>query len=158
MAEGDGNVRFEVVDPASPEAIATIGRYLEELATRFPDGFDPAAGGQPDLEALRPPAGAFLVGRLDDRIVACGGVQRLDEETAEVKRMWVDPECRGQRLGSTLLGRLEEEASAAGRTRIVLDTNGTLTEAIALYERAGYAPVPRYNDNPYAEHWFAKSL
>ena len=39
-----------------------------------------------------------------------------------------------------------------------LDTNGTLVEAIAMYERAGYHHIERYNDNPYAQAWFEKSL
>ena len=42
--------------------------------------------------------------------------------------------------------------------RVVLDTNETLDEAIAMYERAGYARIDRYNDNPYAHHWFGKSV
>jgi hypothetical protein len=41
---------------------------------------------------------------------------------------------------------------------VVLDTNGSLGEAIALYRRSGYRDIERYNDNPYAEHWFAKDL
>jgi hypothetical protein len=41
---------------------------------------------------------------------------------------------------------------------VVLDTNETLTEAISMYERAGYRPIERYNDNPDAQHWFAKDL
>lgn len=40
----------------------------------------------------------------------------------------------------------------------MLDTNETLVEAIAMYERAGYTPIERYNDNPYAHHWFTKHL
>ena len=49
-------------------------------------------------------------------------------------------------------------AQARGFTRIVLDTNGTLEEAIALYARAQYRRIARYNDNPYAQAWFAKDL
>ena len=41
---------------------------------------------------------------------------------------------------------------------MVLDTNGTLTEAIAMYERSGYSRIERYNDNPYAELFFEKHL
>jgi hypothetical protein len=41
---------------------------------------------------------------------------------------------------------------------VILDTNEVLTEAVAMYERAGYHRVERYNDNPYAHHWFAKAL
>ena len=39
-----------------------------------------------------------------------------------------------------------------------LETNGTLTEARALYESAGYEPIARFGDDPYAEHWFGKRL
>jgi hypothetical protein len=41
---------------------------------------------------------------------------------------------------------------------VQLDTNRTLVEARALYQRNGYREVPAYNDNPYADHWFAKRL
>jgi hypothetical protein len=45
-----------------------------------------------------------------------------------------------------------------GRAGVVLDTNATLREAIAMYERSGYHAIERYNDNPYAQRWFAKDL
>ena len=41
---------------------------------------------------------------------------------------------------------------------VILDTNESLTEAIAMYERAGYQAIERYNDNPYAHRWFARVL
>ena len=91
-------------------------------------------------------------------VVACGGLQRHSQTVGEVKRMWVDPEWRGCGLGVRLLVALEEEARRLGYREIYLDTNGTLTEAIAMYGRAGYRPIERYNSNPYAQAWFAKSL
>ena len=39
-----------------------------------------------------------------------------------------------------------------------LDTHSSLAEAIAMYERAGYHAIERYNDNPWARRWFAKDL
>jgi hypothetical protein len=45
-----------------------------------------------------------------------------------------------------------------GSHRVRLDTNGTLTEAIAMYERAGYRSIARYNDNPYAHAFFEKAI
>jgi GNAT superfamily N-acetyltransferase len=72
--------------------------------------------------------------------------------------MWIHPDWRGLGLGGRMLTRLEAVARTLGRTRVVLDTNETLTEAIAMYERAGYHPIERYSDNPYAHHWFAKDL
>ena len=67
-------------------------------------------------------------------------------------------EWRGAGLGSRMLRHLEAEAARLGHRRVVLDTNGTLLEAIAMYERAGYTHVERYNDNPYAQAWFEKVL
>jgi GNAT superfamily N-acetyltransferase len=70
----------------------------------------------------------------------------------------VHDDWRGAGLGSRMLRHLEDLARRLGHTRVVLDTNGTLLEAIAMYERAGYAHIERYNDNPYAEAWFEKPL
>ena len=72
--------------------------------------------------------------------------------------MWVHPDWRGAGLGSRLLRHLEALCAGLGHDRVVLDTNGTLDEAIAMYERAGYNPIERYNDNPYAQAWFVKAL
>ena len=72
--------------------------------------------------------------------------------------MWVADDWRGAGLGSRMLRELEALAARLGHTRIVLDTNGTLLEAIAMYGREGYAEIARYNDNPYAERWFEKAL
>ena len=152
-------VEAEVVDPASPPATTALQRYFDELDNRFRAGFDPVAGGGgEDLAALRRPNGTFIVVRSDDQIAACGGVQRIDARTGEIKRMWVDPSWRGLGLGQRLLARLETAAVDHGWRRVVLDTNETLSEAIRMYERAGYQPIERYNDNPYAHHWFAKDL
>lgn len=156
---GIGAASFEIVDPRSAVARSAVGRYFAELDARFPAGFDPEAGGaERDAAAMRAPSGAFVVVLLDGQVIGCGGVQRIDEHTAEIKRMWIDAGWRGSGLGRRLLTRLEEVAGELGHTRVVLDTNATLTEAIAMYERAGYAAIERYNDNPYAHRWFEKSL
>jgi DNA-binding MarR family transcriptional regulator/GNAT superfamily N-acetyltransferase len=152
-------VRIDVVDPRSPTARAALATYFAELDERFGSGFDPGDGGAAaDAAALRPPLGAFLVMSSDGRPVGCGGVQTIDARTAEIKRMWIDPAWRGLGLGRRMLERLEAAARGLARARIVLDTNETLTEAIAMYEQAGYRSIERYNDNPYAQRWFEKSL
>ena len=45
-----------------------------------------------------------------------------------------------------------------GLTTLRLDTNRALKEAHALYRKEGYREVDRFNDNPYADHWFEKRL
>ncbi len=152
------DVSFRVVDASSAEAVGVMRAYFGELDERFEGGF--AIGSALDDAGvwMNPPNGRFLVADRDGRVVGCGGVQRVDASTVEIKRMWVDASARGIGLGKRLLARLEAEAVALGAERAVLDTNRVLTEAIAMYTSAGYSPIERYNDNPYAHHWFAKPL
>ena len=151
-------VAIDLVDPRSSAARSALAKYFGELDDRFRSGFDPHDGGaDTDAAVLRPPDGAFVVMFSDHTPVGCGGLQRIDEHTGEIKRMWIHPDWRGLGLGHRLLARLEAVAGELGHTRIVLDTNETLLEAIVMYTRAGYHPIERYNDNPYAHHWFAKN-
>lgn len=152
------DIELRLVDPASPAARAAMQHYFDELASRFPAGFDPGDALDAAIASFAPPAGAFVVAQRGTNVLGCGAVQHLDGTTSEIKRMWVSPAARGAGLGRRLLAHLEGLALAAGRRVVVLDTNGSLTEAIAMYGRAGYAEVPAYNDNPYAEHWFRKTL
>ncbi|MCP2267469.1 GNAT family N-acetyltransferase [Promicromonospora thailandica] len=151
-------VHLRVVDPLDRAATAALGEYYAELGRRFPGGFDPGApeGG---ADALRAPRGAFLVATSDGVPVACGGVRLLGDATGEIKRMWVHPGWRGAGLGTRLLRALEDEARRLGCTRAVLDSNRVLTEALAMYGRAGYREIEPYSlDNPYADAFFEKPL
>jgi len=151
-------VTFTVVDVTSERAHWAMGQYFDELSRRFPHGFD-AEGAFDDAPiTLNPPHGLFVLASAGDDVVACGGIQFLDQETAEIKRMWVDPMRRGVGVGRRLLHQLETEVRDSGRARVILDTNDALTEAIAMYGRLGYTPIERYNDNPYATRWFEKSV
>lgn len=154
------DVVIEVVDAGAPAAVGAVERYVAELVERFPSGFDPGAPPASDeaTAPFRPPRGMFLVARRGEETVGCGAVQYLDGTTAEIKRMWVSAGARGLGLGRRLLAALEDVARDAGRTRVVLDTQETLVEARSLYRSAGYAEIERYNDNPYATHFFAKDL
>jgi GNAT superfamily N-acetyltransferase len=53
---------------------------------------------------------------------------------------------------------VEARARALGVTRLRLDTNRALTNAIAMYRTMGWTAIPAYNDNPYAHHWFEKPV
>ena len=151
-------IGFDVVDPRDESALDAMNAYFAELAVRFPGGFDPGDTLEADAPAMRRPTGSFIVARTDAVVVACGGVQRHDDTTAEIKRMWVHPDWRGEGLGRRMLARLEASITELGYTDVVLDTNDTLTEAISMYERAGYRSIEPYNDNPYARRWFTKPL
>lgn len=151
-------VRFDTVDPQSPEAIASMTAYFDELDRLFPEGFDPGDTLVADAPELRSPEGLFLLATSDGTTVACGGLRQLDPGIGEIKRMWVSDDWRGLGLGRRMLTELEDRSRAAGHHTVRLDTNSVLTEAITMYETAGYHSIERYNDNPFAKHWFEKSL
>jgi DNA-binding MarR family transcriptional regulator/GNAT superfamily N-acetyltransferase len=149
-------VTIEPVDPASPAARDVVGRYFAEIGRRF--GFDPSGETEKDTRLLVPPSGVFVVALSDGAPVACGGLQEIAPHVGELKRMWVHDDWRGAGLGSRLLRHLEDQARARGHRVARLDTNAALTEAIGMYQRAGYQPIERYSDNPWATHFFEKSL
>ena len=149
-------VTMEPADPASPEASACFDAYFRELEERFETGFDPALTVSADPEELVPPAGLFLIARLDGRAVGCGALKMKGPGLGEIKRMWVAPDARGLGIAQRLLEAIERNARQMGLDTLQLDTNRALREAHALYARNGYREIPRYNDNPYADHWFEK--
>jgi len=145
-------------DPDSPAARWCLGEYYRELDSRFDGGFDPGVKAYAGNDDARPPAGLFVIAWLDGRAVGCGSFFRRDGTAGEIKRMWVAPSARGMGVARRILGALEAAARAAGVAAVRLDTNASLKEAQALYRKAGYAEIARFNDNPYADHWFEKKL
>jgi DNA-binding MarR family transcriptional regulator/predicted GNAT family N-acyltransferase len=161
LAEADllvraATVTFTAVDPASPLARDVVGRYFAEIGRRF--GFDPAGETEKDTKLLVPPSGVFVVAASDGEPVACGGLHSIGPGVAELKRMWVHGDWRGAGLGSRLLRHLQDRARGGGHAAVRLDTNAALTEAISMYQRAGYRAIDPYNDNPWATHFFEKYL
>ena len=152
------DVDFATVDAGSTAARLAMSNYFAELDQRLAGGFRSGTALDDAATAFNPPAGMFVIATVDDALLGCGAITWLDDETGEVKRMWVDSTVRGVGLGTRLLHHLEGEVRATGRTRVVLDTNEALVEAIALYHRLGYRDIEPYNDNPHAHHWFEKSL
>lgn len=149
-------VAIEVADPASVESRACIGAYFRELQERFDAGFDPALTTSADPEELVPPAGVFVIARLDGEAVGCGALKVQGRRLGEIKRMWVAPSARGLGIAQKLLEALERQAVDMGLNTVRLDTNRALKEAQSMYLRNGYREIPAYNDNPYAHHWFEK--
>jgi ribosomal protein S18 acetylase RimI-like enzyme len=156
-------VCVEPCDPEHPHALVSLGAYFAELDERFEGGFDRERG-TPDAPAdLVPPAGLLLVATLRGEPVGCGvlrhhDVRRGRPRWSEIKRLWVVSSVRGLGLGRRLLVTLERRAEQAGARTVRLDTNRVLSEAIAMYRASGYREIERFNDNPYAHHWFEKEL
>lgn len=144
-------------DPDSPAARYCLERYFAELAVRFEAGYDPARGISAAPAELTPPRGYFVLATLNEAPVGCGAL-KCHADFGEIKRMWVASSARGLGLGTRILLYLEDLARQQGLPLLRLETNKALTEAQSLYRRNGYREVPAFNDEPYAHHWFEKTL
>jgi putative acetyltransferase len=129
-------VSIELEPFSAPESQALDRARQAEIVERY--GWDSEPGVKPAEHDLA----AFLVARdPGGRAVGCGGLRPLGDGAVEIKRMYVSPAARGAGLGRRLLSALESEARRLGFSVCRLETGDLQTEAIALYESAGYRPV-----------------
>ena len=145
-------------DPASADARWCLAHYFRELGERFEEPFEAARTLPADAADLIPPVGAFLVARFNSQPAGCGALKTLGPSVGEVMRMWVDRPHRGLGIGARILEELERQARDLGLRKVRLYTNRSLGEAKAMYRSHGYEEIARYNDDPYADHWFEKRL
>ncbi len=128
------HVSFE--SPDQPEVIALIAELDAYQDTLYP----PESRHSLDLHSLKQPNVIFVVARSDGgQAVGCGAVV-LGSGYGELKRMYVQPNCRGQGVANLVLGQLESEARARGCQLLKLETGPYQPQALALYRRSGYEP------------------
>jgi GNAT superfamily N-acetyltransferase len=93
------------------------------------------------------PAGALLLARAaDGTAIGCVGLRPMPDGCGEMKRLYVAPEARGLGLGRALMDAVVDQARRLGYRELRLDTLPTMTEAIAMYRRAGFTPIAPYYD------------
>lgn len=121
-----------------PDVQLLIAQLNAELHQRYPE---PGAL----VFSLHPQdivdgVGALLMAVRNGRPVGCGAFRIFDDEpsTAEIKRMFVVPSARGQKIGAAVLAELESRAATIGVRRFVLELGPRQPEAIHRYRRAGY--------------------
>ncbi|MBF6187037.1 MULTISPECIES: GNAT family N-acetyltransferase [Nocardia] len=135
-------MHFVQPEPTDP----IVDRLLLALAAEYSLRYGRTV--QQELEELRnyPHAslhaedGLLILAVEAGRPVASGGFRRLDAHTAELKRLWVEPDLRGHGFGKAILDHLERRITERGYTRIWLQTGPAQPEAVALYLSAGYTP------------------
>jgi len=85
-----------------------------------------------------------IIAYTDNIPVGCGCFKFYDEDTVEIKRMFVKKEERGKRIASQILTNLEYWAFDLGFKKAILETGVNQSEAITLYQKSGYEPIPNY--------------
>ncbi len=102
--------------------------------------------------------GEFVVGLLDDELVAMGALRRTDPQRAEIKRMRVAPNVQRRGFGRRILEHLEARATELGYTRLHLDTTAQQLAAQALYHSHGYRETAREQRERFELIFFEKTL
>jgi DNA-binding MarR family transcriptional regulator/ribosomal protein S18 acetylase RimI-like enzyme len=151
------SVRISDISDSSDMARWCLRQYAAELDDRFPSGYSESALLRPGELAVS--GGEFLVALEEpDFAVGCGVWQTLSAGVAEIRHVWISPDCRGLGLGRRLLSELEQRAGAQGHHTLRLGTNRALPEAAELYRSGGYHEIPPYSDAEYNQLNFEKVL
>lgn len=148
MQVADG-LSLAIEDANSADAQSLIQRLDADLHSRYPahaiHGFHP--------DEIADDKGAFVIARIGEAAIGCGAVRPLDPGVGEIKRMFVDPQMRGQGVARAILRKLEEASRDLGFKVVRLETGTLQPEAIRLYETRGYTKIPRfgeYADDPFS--------
>ena len=150
-------IDFRESDPALSPARDLIAAMVAEMNKLYGDIEGPNVPSATPADFAQP-AGTFLVGYADGEPVCAGGLKRLDEQAAEIKRMYVAPAARRRGVARALLEALEDAARARGYAVVRLDTGPRQPHAMELYRCAGYVDIGNFNANPLAAYWGEKKI
>ena len=132
-------LRLTVEELSSPLVERLIGELDRELNDRYPLA---SVHGLSDTAVML----AFVVAWQGDEPVGCGSATALDDESVEVKRMYVRAPFRGQGISREILTFLEERARELGYGRVCLETGDRQPEAMGLYESSGYSRIANFGE------------
>jgi len=126
----------------SEAAVALVTELEDHLASRYPAESRHGLS----VERLLSEGVHFFVSRVDGKPAGCGGIKLFGTDYGELKRMYVRPHFRGLGLGRQMVAHLETLAQNSGIDTVRLETGVDQTEAIAMYEKAGFERIPPFGD------------
>jgi ribosomal protein S18 acetylase RimI-like enzyme len=154
MVPGTGTI--DVVTAADEAAVAEVRQLFTEYA-EWMSRFVTASTIGTELATLpapfQAPYGRLLLAKgASGEACGCVGVKRHDERTAEIKRLYVRPECRGVRLGFALFSAALDAACELGyATAVVSTVPDQMQTAASMYARLGFEPTERFEDHTHAD-------
>ncbi len=131
---------------AEPPRQAEVLRLLEMSDAYMASLYPAESNHMLDISSLEKPGVNFFVARHDGRIVGCCALVEAGDGTAEIKRMFVDPEARGLSIGRRLMEMIEVFGREKGISAIRLETGISQPEALSLYRRFGYGEIGPFGD------------
>lgn len=150
--------------PLAPEAQPLVEDLIRDYDARYGTRFN-RGGAREELYRyppadFAPPHGNFLLIQRHGQTIAGGAFMRLDDKTAEFKRIWTDARFRRQGLAMRIVQALEDQAAAQGYTRVYLTTGFRQPEASTLYLTLGYRPLfdPKLDPELYLALPFEKHI
>jgi putative acetyltransferase len=144
-------VRYSIVecDPQGPDALSLLQQAAAEAQALYPELHDPQAPSPTNPPT--PARGAYFVAYEGAQAIGMGAHRPIDQETSEVRRMYVLSSARRTGLAKCLLDQIEAHARAQGFRRLMLETGYRQIPAMRLYEACGFQRIPPfgvYKDDP----------
>jgi putative acetyltransferase len=136
-------ISVDIESPSQPEAVQLLQEFSSDLVNLYRDLSDDGLWAF-RAEEVTPLRTGFVVARLDGKPVGCGALCLLEDDTAEIKRLFVVPGARGHGVAARILAKLEELARNFGYEGIRLETGVKQPESMALFGKAGYYRIPNF--------------
>ena len=139
-----------IVEAKNTEQLGVVTALLMEYAKSMGEKLADSSLGKDLQEGLirySPPKGRLLLAVDDEEAVGCAGLSYIDEDTCELKRVYVKEILRGDGIGTQLSKTVLRHARWIGYKRAVLSVYRTNAAAIKLYERLGFTEVAPFKDN-----------
>jgi pimeloyl-ACP methyl ester carboxylesterase/GNAT superfamily N-acetyltransferase len=155
--ELDSAIRIKEEPYDGPAAKVLVPDYVAEIRAMYPE-WTPDVPPRLTPEDVEPPAGRWVVAYRRTEPIGCAALKRLDDHTAEIKRVYVAPDARGLGVARAILARLERIAQDVGYAAVRMDTGARQPASAALFSSSGYEQIADYNGNPVAAYWFEKRL
>lgn len=94
------------------------------------------------------PYGRLYLIYCDEKLAGCIGLRKIDNQNCEMKRLYIRPEFRGEKLADILVKKIIKDAKEIGYSYMLLDTLPFLESAIHIYKKFGFYEIESYNDSP----------
>lgn len=155
----ESNISFRGYREEDSEQVWNLHEKALRHVDAFIEGVDSLDADLKNIpEVYENAGGTFVIAESDGVIIGMGALRRVDDATAEIKRMRVLPEYQGQGLGTKLLKLLEIKAKKLGYKRLVLDTSLKQEAAVHIYSKYGYREYKRGEIEGGETVWMEKVL